>query len=163
MLLCWPVGTCAALQSIDQIFLLLKSLHLGALRTPRKEKNSRIYQVWESTKVSLMQNSQNNQRSEAPKSMRRAGHHIKPETYCMVWVSYCICSFQLLGIPSDPTQLCHLLPGFPYHCHFTVPGKHRSPLAQTGNGFWQNCSSPAETCYMGSRSPVLSHPNLKGS
>lgn len=42
MLLCWPVETHAAQQNIDQIFLLLNSLYLRALRTSRKEKSSRF-------------------------------------------------------------------------------------------------------------------------
>lgn len=43
-------------------------------------------------------------------------------------LDYCIHSFPVLEIPSDPTWLCHLLPGIPHHCHFTTPGKHRAPL-----------------------------------
>lgn len=64
-------------------------------------------------------------------TMRRAERHVQSQIYCVVWNSYCINSFQVFGIPSDPTCLCHLLPGFPFHCHFTTPGdsdKAAAPL-----------------------------------
>lgn len=64
--------------------------------------------------------------------MRRAEHHVKLEIYCVVWVPYCIHLFQVFGIPSDLTRLCHLLPEFPHHCHLTTPGKHKSPLVWRG-------------------------------
>lgn len=117
MFLCWPVGTRAAQQSIGQILLLLKSLYLGALQMPRKVKSSRIYQIWESIKASLIQNSQNNQRSEAPKwIMRRTCHHVRPEIYCVVCVLYCIRSFWLLGSPSALPFAAWIPIPLPLHC-----------------------------------------------
>lgn len=162
MLLCWPVGTHAAQQNIDQIFLLLKSLYLGALRMWRKEKSSRLYWFWESTKASTEQNDQASQRSGALKwIMRRAPRHVTSDISGVIWVPCYVHSFWLLAVSSDPTELCHLLPGFSYHCHFTILGKQISRLSQCSNSYWPNHSSSAETGSMGFMSVAMSHQNLK--